>query len=586
MFIDKWRFYAIVIRSQDSGGSLQIKMDGKLEKRKVGKMKKTKILALLLSLAMLVGLITACGTNDTPTDDGPGTNASSPPPSTPPSDDGKTEAPVQPAIPEVPTGARIADHIEIVKDNQGVAVINPNAIGAGGGMVWFTYIMILDTLVYRVDGGMEFAGRLATDWETDDWQTFIFHLRDDVYFHNGDHFTADDVVANIEYTWANPGGEATTVWGRVETARALDPYTVELVTYNVDVDLLFELASPPAGFMSPRAIRENPETGPWIGTGPWKISGFSTSNYVEFERNDDYWGEIPPTKTLALRFIPEPAARTMMLQNGECQFSFGISPEDIELFENDPNFTVYPSRTNFIFSVWFNMAHPVCSDYNFRMAVAHALDLDAITLVAADRSGDRVTDAATWGRNTQFRLDGLPNRERDLDLAREYLAKSPYKGEQIVITAAIADNIRAAEVVQQQLSEIGIDLFVNVTDLPGFTAYTQTGNSKLEMAFFLNAPMGYASSMRQFFYPGTARNGLEYNNPRVAELFDLALSEIDVSLRESYYHEIQQIMYDDPPQINVFWLVHGFIGSSKLGGFTITGESTHDFRNVFLLLDD
>jgi len=543
-------------------------------------MKKTKIIALLISLVMLVGLVAACNTTDTPTPDPTPAN----PPGTITPD---TPAPTGPGLPEhsaPPEGARIADHIEIVKDNQAIAVINPNALGAGGGMVWFAYIMIYDTLVYRINGGMEFAGRLATSWDTDDWQTFIFHLRDDVYFHNGDKFTADDIIANIQYTWDNPVGEASTVWSRIKTAEAVDPYTLKLVTHDVDVDLLFELASPPAGFMSPRAMRENPETGPYIGTGPWTIGTFSTNNYVDFVRNDSYWGEIPPTKTISLRFIPEPAARTMMLQNGECHFSFGISPDDIELFENDPKFTIYPSRTDFVFGAWFNMDHPVCGDINFRLAVAHALDLDPITIVAAGRSGDTVTNAATWGRATQFRKDDLPNRERNLELAKEYLAKSPYNGETIEITAAIPDNIRAAEVVQQQLAQIGIDLFVFVTDLPGFTSHRNQGN--VEMAFFLNAPMAYASSMRQFFYSDAVRNGVNLRNARIDELFDLAGSETDNSIREKYYHEIQQIMYDDPPQINVFWLVHGFIGVSNLGGFFITGESTHDFRYAFLLLDD
>jgi len=543
-------------------------------------MKKKRIFTLLISLALLAGLLTACGPSTTaPTGQPTTTSTGSTSPDTPPS------AGIQyPDVSAPEEGARIADHVELVMTHGGMASINPH-LGASSGPAWTTYILIYDRLVYRVEGGTQFAPQLAKSWDTDDYQTFVFELRDDVNFHNGDHFTADDVVKNIEYSWDNPGGEAYLIWGKVASVRALGQYTVELVTNNVEVDFLFEIANPQGGMISPRALAENPETGSWIGTGPWIVTSHVTD--VLLERNENYWGDIPPTKTLAFRDVMESSARRMMMQNGECHFSFGINPEDVIFFENDPRFTIYPSRSHMIFSVWFNMEHPITSDRNFRLAVAHALGLDEIAIVSGDRSADTATDGAIWGRGTQFRNNNLPLRERDIGLAKEYLAASSYNGEEIALTAFIMDTIRGSEVIQQQLAEIGINIRINVVDMPGFVAMSQPHNNQLEMAFALNNPSTYASSMRQFFYPGSGRNGTMYNNPRVTELVDQAAAEFDSNVRQALYYEIQELMYEDVVQIPVFWLVHEYVADSRLGGFYITDEtSMHNFRNVFLLLDN
>lgn len=542
-------------------------------------MKNRKFLALLISLVLLVGLAASCGSDEPKTSEQPPANTGT---STPDSTPTATLQVPDVSMPE--EGAKVAEHLEIVMPAGGISSINPH-LGASGGANWTVYIMIYDRLVYRVEGGNTFAGQLATRWETDDYQTFTFYLRDDVNFHNGDHFTADDVVWNIEYSKANPAGEASMTWGKVASVKALDTYTVQLVTYGVEVEFLYEIANPYAGMISPRALQENPETGAWVGTGPWKVSSFVSD--VLMERNEDFWGEVPLTKTIAFRDIPEPSARRIMMLNGECDFSFGISGEDIVFFENDPRFTIYPQRSPMMFSIWFNMEHPITSDINFRLAVAHALNLEDIALVAGGKMADAVTGGTFWGRTTQFRRNDLPNREYNLDLAKQYLAASSYNGERIDFVAFIDETIRGAEVVQQQLAEIGIDIFVNVTDMPGFISMAQPHDNKLVMAFGLSNPSLYASSMRQFIYPMSIRNGNMYNNPRVTELLDLCMTELDENVRAGYWSEIQQLMYDDVHIIPVFWLVHGYVADSRLGGFYITEEtSMHNFRNVFLLLDD
>ena len=551
-------------------------------------MKKKRIIALLMALVMLSVFVVACGTKDTPTSDTPANNAPAndnqaattpPPPST--SAEGGLQEPELIAPPEE---AKLADHIEIVMAAGGLSSINPH-LGASGGMNWFTYIMIYDNLIERVQGGDTFAPMLAKSWETTDFQTFVFELRDDVYFHDGEHLDADAIVWNIEYSQSHPEGEASMTWSKVATAKALGPYTLELVTNDVEVDFLYEIANPYAGMISPKSLTENPETGSWIGSGPWKVTSFVSD--VLFERNEDYWGEIPVTKTLALRDIPDPSARRMMMLNGECDFSFGISGENVASFENDPRFTIYPQRSPMIFGLWFNMQLPITGDRNFRLAVAHALNLDEITIVASGGNmADTVTGGTIWGRATQFRRDDLPNREQNLELAKQYLEDSIYNGEQIVLTTAIEETNKGSEVVQQQLAEIGIDIFINVTDMPGFIAMNQPHDNQIQMALFMNNPSLYASSMRQFIETGSIRNGTSYSNPRVDELLTQAMVELDINKREAIWQEIQGITYDDIPQIPVFWLVHGYVSKANLGGFYITEEtSMHNFRNVFLALD-
>jgi peptide/nickel transport system substrate-binding protein len=275
-----------------------------------------------------------------------------------------------------------------------------------------------------------------------------------------------------------------------------------------------------------------------------------------------------------------------MLQNNEVQVNFGMGVEDLALIMNDPDYRVFPNMSNNLNQLSFNMMDPLASDYNFRMAVAHAINRADIALIAAGDWAQPVTDGSLWGWATEFRVNDLPVIPFDLDKAREYLEKSPYNGETIEIATAITTNITASQVVQEQLSLIGIDVFVNTFDTPGFNAYITPGNKPAHMSLMVASFMLHAGSARNVFYPGTNGNRAQLNDPVVNHILETAPTTGNVAERRALYEQLQRHLAEDPPMLNLFWRLQGYATRSNVGGIIFSAIPTEiNFRNIYMTVD-
>ena len=545
--------------------------------------------AIIICLAMCTALIAACAPAQTPAVDAPvpGAPGTVTPTPTPP------QAPVVAVLPpaaEVPGGGRIAEHMDIIIDNSPIAILNPFLPAGGVTPNQWAYNLMYDRLLYpaiQPDGNVVIEPYLATRWETDDYQTFTFWLRDDVYFHNGDRFTANDVLWTISTAHDSVGSPAFNVWRNVAEAYAIDDTTLRLVLASVNVDFPFLLTTGWSGIVNERAMTEDPDFGVHIGTGAFIVAGFETNNYAHFVRNENYWGRMPYTQSMTLRFIPEPGARAMMLLNGEVQMCFRLADEDMALFVGNPDFNVFafPMMTPNI--IGFNMADPLMSCWYFRMAVRSALYLPDIAYGAAGDFGAPYHGGTLWGFDAQFRNDDIPQVPFDLERARHYLELSAYNGEEIEIATALAAAIRASEIVQMQLGRIGINARVNQMDNPSLVLYTQYGNNQSQivvMGMVWGTPL--ASSIRDILFPGGSRNNTSFNNPVITDMIERAAATVDIGEREELYMEIQRLVAEDPPAFGIMWRYNSIVSVRGVGGLTIQTDTNYDLRWLFWQIDE
>ena len=542
-------------------------------------MKRTrKIFALLVCVAMAAMLLAACAPAAPETPGAPAapaqggaaapTPAPAPGPGAQPGAGGVIGGEAPPPTDEVV----FADYIEIIGDNSTLAVIDPFNPAGNQPMISWVFRMIYDTLVESAGEGL-FTPALATEWHSDDWQTFTFSLRDDVFFHNGDQFTAADVEYTILASREGVGTRAHDQWRAVETINIIDDFTIELVLDGVNVEFLFNVSLPTTGIVNRRAIEADPEQGPWIGTGPFTVQGFDAYDHVELHRNDNYWGTMPITQRLYLRFIPEIASRAIMMQNGESHLSFGTGSEDVPLFQNNEGFEIFPLWFNVPQGISFNMTHPITGDRNFRMAVLHALDRAEISMAAAGEwAVPADADGTFWGLQTEFRNTNIPLIPFDLDRAREYLEASAYNGETIEIATAMITHVRASEVIQQQLARIGITTTINQMDAAALHAYMAFHNNQTEMTMFGSAAGLNAGSVRPIFAPGGGQNRAVYDNPEVTAILDEALGVSDVQARRDLYFRLQEIVAEDAPLSTMFWRVNPVVAVAGVGGVVLPAD--------------
>ena len=549
----------------------------------------TKTIAILLAFIIGLGLLAACGSTEssnTPAATSESPAASTPAPAASPSPG--THAVIEATAPE--EGANIADHIDIIGDSQ-ITVVNLWMPAATGATNSWASLLIYDCLVEQLSP-TEFGPRLATSWHTDDYQTFSFTLRDDVYYHNGDHFTAEDIAWTAEVGKQQTASPAFNTWRWVDYINVIDPYNIEIVLTEVYVDYMFLLGNSQGGIQNRRSHDENPDdpTWAWVGTGPYKVVGFETNDYLTLERNEDYWGEKPPTRSLTFWTIPEMATRTLMLQNGEAQIAFGTTPEDLDMLNADPDFQVFTVNLNppVIFG-FNNQGDDIVMDVNFRLAVAHALNIDDIATVAMGMWAEPAWDGSFWGPVTQFRRNDFPRREQDLDLAKQYLAQSIYDGRTLEIMTTAAHNIRASELIQLQLAAVGIDVNIETMDQSSFIdAHNYNPESTRQLHVF-SVPMFPAAvhALNSGFYPGSFANRLNLNFDYVTERIERMGVTADEADRAALAHEIQEYYYENVVGIPLFWRVTGNPAVNGIGGIRLSPDSfAHCLRGIFWDLNE
>jgi len=544
-------------------------------------MKKMKsITAILLSLALCLALA-ACGGGGTTTP------SDSPIPSDTPKADtapkpGTTGALYPGEVINAPEGAQFADRIDISTELN-VSLLDPQSTGSTFAACRIVFQMVYDRLTNFTEN-QELVPELAKSWETEDQQTWIFYLRDDVYFHNGDKFTAQDVINTWQGSRNEPGSLAWDNWLPIETITALDEYTVEIVLNAPYSAFAYNLSLPGGAIINKAAREADPVEGLWVGTGAFYVSDFVSGNTVTLTRNDNYWGEKAKTKVVNFTYVPEVAARTIMQLNDEINVSLSIGPTDNDMFNEDPNFIVYGYAANSTVSLTFSMLDPITSDWNFRMAVAHALNLEEIAYGTTGNWAKATEDGAFWGDSTPYRNTSLPKFEQDLDLAKKYLEASVYKGEEIELISGPDTLTLGAQILQEQLRVLGVNVRVNLTDVATLVGLTQYGDENMQMLHFVSPFELNATSARVVLYPGMSANRASYNNAEVNELLDKALA-VGPSEQEAIFHRIQEIVHDEIPQLSLYARIWTIVTNDRVGGIKINPDMNHDLRGIFMTVD-
>ena len=494
---------------------------------------------------------------------------------------GRTPANEAAAPLPAPTGANVkfADTIDIIIDNTSVASLDPYR-GGGPAQMW-SFNLMFDRLLYYMGSG-NYAPSLATEWHTDDYKTFTFKLREDVVFHNGEPLKASDVVFTCEYGM-NPEHSTNATWGLIESVKALGEYEVEIVLKAVGVDFPYRISQGNIAIVNEKALKDDPINGMLIGTGAYRLDEFVENNYWTFTRNDNYWSDLAITRKIIMRYVPEISSRTIMMMNGDSQLCLKVNPDDMELFVGNPDFWIDDHMVNNPTPMHFNVTDPLLSDINLRLALASAMDREEIALVAGgDYYMPAYEDGGAWGYSTEFRNRDIPLIPEDMDAAKAYLEKSSYNGETIEICATnMVTTARAAEVLQQQFSKLGVNTEVRLMEGVAMNEYTQWGNNKSQIILTPIAFSANAAAFRNAMYPRATGNRASFEDPRLTEILDQALVELDYTKRGELYYEAQEIIAEGVPYVNMWYLLQTVVAVKGIGGFNFPGDNLYDFRYIY-----
>lgn len=418
--------------------------------------------------------------------------------------------------------------------------------------------MMFESLAGR-DHNSQIYPQLAESWEMLDDNTWDFHLRDGVTWHNGDPFVAEDVVFTIGRIphIENSPGPYTTYISSIANIAAIDDLTVRITTNEPNPVLPLDMA---AIFIVNHRVVEGATNEDFssgramVGTGPYKFVSYLPREQIVVERNEDYWGETPQFERITYRMITNPAARVAALLSGAVDYIDQVPPSNIARIESEANMYVkrFPSlrsvflvldqtgRGPFAFD---NSGQPlpaeVLQDIRVREAMSIAIDRHAIV--------DRIMEGAAFASG-QFMPEGAPGYVEDIPVpeynptrAMELLAEAGYPdGFRLTIHGPNGQYPSDAAIIQaaaQFWSQIGVQTEVVVQPFAGFLGraakqefsawLASWGSSTGEAGNTLNSIMRTVDADR-----GTgAANRHRFSDPELDALIDDMMTEMDADVR-------------------------------------------------------
>jgi peptide/nickel transport system substrate-binding protein len=415
---------------------------------------------------------------------------------------------------------------------------------------------------------------LAESWSpNDDKSAWTFVIRQGVTFHDGTPVDAEAVRKSFERFLTmglGPSGafrrfitepeqitapdERTVVFDCGEPQPLLEKYlSSQYGPLVANVDLIMQNES--EGDQGHNWLTLNEEG---VGTGPYRIVEFEPEEQLILERYDDYWGGWEGTHfdRVIFRVIPENETRRQLIEQGEVDIVDNLNPEANEALASNPDLFIDRSYSAEVDYLILTEAGPLASP-EARQAMCWAFPYDdAIEGVFRGYGKRAVGGVAELVAGFDPKTFSY---ETDLDKAKELLGKAGVaEGTELTLTieTGYEDVKAAAQLFQQNLSQIGITLSIQEVDLTTFTGI-MFGDMPAEerpnmIAWFWWPDYNDAYN---HLYPQIAcdqwgaagTNGGYYCNERVQELFEASRDEPDPAKYQAALSEIQQIISRDDP---------------------------------------
>lgn len=246
---------------------------------------------------------------------------------------------------------------------------------------------LLFTPLVTFDSNFEAIPGLAESWEQTD-TAVVFHLREDVNWHDGVPVTAEDVAFTFERAkdsaFASPLASA--YLENVDSAEVLDLYTIRFTFSVVHAQALEDFFWPPVprhlleGVPAEEMARAEYNRSP-VGSGPYRFVRWEVNRMLVFEANEDFspsLGGAPSFPRVVYRIIPDATTRTAELQSGGIDVDGPLGPASAPAIEADVSTTLHRFPWRQFSYIGWNTKRPLLANPAVRRALTMAIDREAI----------------------------------------------------------------------------------------------------------------------------------------------------------------------------------------------------------------
>jgi peptide/nickel transport system substrate-binding protein len=432
----------------------------------------------------------------------------------------------------------------------------------------------------KVNDRLEHEPDLAHSWEVSaDGLVWTFHLRQDVYWHDGTPFTAEDVLFTFE-TIMDP--HTITVrrgdYEKVEKWEVVDPYTFRVTFIEPFAPALqaFTMGIIPKHLLEGEDINVAAFNRAPVGTGPFVFREWISDVHVIVDRNEHYHGQVPYLDSIMWRIIPADDVRMLELEAGTIDLA-GIPTVHYQRMRGVEHIYVhrYPSL-RFDYFAW-NERLPKFDDDRVRRALTLALDRETIAEVVYEGLAVLATGPfppISWAFNPDVRP--LPY---DPEQARRLLAEAGWQDTdgdgwldregaifEFEFLGRAGDPVHAMviELAMEHYRQIGVRLNPLFLEWGDFVSRLDPPRRAFE-AFFLGFTVAVDPDVYIYYHSSQAEWGFNDTNfvdARVDQLIEAGRQEMDLEARRAIYWELHELLNELQP-VSFMLYVESVIGISR-----------------------
>ena len=430
---------------------------------------------------------------------------------------------------------------------------------------------------------------LAKSYELDeDTNTYTFHLRDDVKWHDGEDFTAEDVKFTIEAIM-DPENESE-IFSNYED--------VEEITVDGDYEISFKLSEPNVAFLEymtigilpkhlleGKSMQEDEFFRAPVGTGPYKFEAWDEGQSITLTANEEYWGGAPSIETIIFKIVEDDNAKALQIESGELDLA-KLTPKDAQNFKDREGFTVYDMKTADYRGIMYNFNNKFWQDNKELIhAINCAVDRDA--MVESVLLGDGIPAYGPLARN-EFNDDSIKQEAYDPKEAKKIIEENGWTlgddgiyekdGQKLTFTINCmeGDQVRAdlAAIACQNLQDIGVDAKYEVKSEIDW---------ENQEAFLIGwgSPFDADDHTYKVFGTDKGNNYSYYSDEKVDASLTAARQTSDKAERQKYYSEFQQAMVDDPAYTFFCYVDVEYVAGKPIQGITTDTILGHHGVGIF-----
>ena len=495
------------------------------------------LFAVLIILSLFVVIITGCA-EKAPA--GPATTTAIPKEATP-----------------APPQQQYGGTLKILTNTIPSQIGYPAEITTGTPMYGSSCPPIFDYLFYKTLDLRPTPGLVQT-WEiAADKKSMVWHLKQGVKFHDGTDFNAEAVKYNLQAMAATPGGKGS--FANVTSYDIIDPYTIRVNLSQFSAILMSGTLASYMGFMASPTAMKIPVTSEtaglhMVGTGPFKFASFQRDVALRFEKWSGYYEKGKPyLDAIEIRKFADYTTKLMAFKAGDGQYVSDIASKDFAALKA-AGFLINQFDYCSVLGLVPDSANPDSpwSNLKVREAAQYAINTQSIANNVFGEGTLGATQAAA--PKDPFYVSGL-DRPYNPAKAKELLTQAGYPNGfkttfYMDMTSQNAGDYTV--VIQNYLKAVGIDVEIQLCDMPKLTAL-RTGGWKNGL---VNGASGFPGlSYFQAAFAEFSRNNTNKSMARPAGLqvqIDTAIAEADDNKRLEMYKGLIKTLFDDCTYIPVY----------------------------------